>query len=122
MPKNYKPTIAIDFDGVIASLGADGYFQPSLANCQLIDGSAAAIQVLVDTGYHIVIHTSRAINPKLRADIMEWLDNYDVPYHDVTNLKPPALMYIDDRAIRFDNWTQTMAEIGKFNIVEALHG
>lgn len=31
----------------------------------------------------------------------------------VTNFKYPAIAYIDDRGLKFENWEQTMAEVAK---------
>ena len=115
--KKFKPTLAIDLDGVIAQLGANGYFVPTLAHTKPIEGAAAAVRALIDAGWTVVIFTTRADSRDRRAQVMQWLDIYDIPYHDVTNEKPAAIAYIDDRAIRFDNWTQMMAEIGKLDVI-----
>jgi hypothetical protein len=42
---------------------------------------------------------------------VEWLNYYEIPYDEVTAIKPNADYYIDDKAIRFHNWEQTMQEI-----------
>ena len=39
-----------------------------------------------------------------RKQITDWLELYKIPYDDLTNQKPPAIAYIDDRAVRFTNW------------------
>ncbi len=33
------------------------------------------------------------------------LDSYGVPYDEILERKPDAVAYIDDKAIRFENWT-----------------
>lgn len=115
MPKKYKPTIAVDFDGVIGTLADNGFFEPDISKVELIEGAAAALAALVDHGYHVVVHSSRAGMAGGREQIIDWLNERDIRYHEVTAIKPPALAYVDDRAIRFDNWTQAIAEIGKID-------
>ena len=90
MAKKYQPTLAIDFDGVIHAYRngwADGtiYDEP-------IMGAREALQSFIDRGWRIVVFTSRASDPDKRAEVMEWLDHYDIPYHDVTNIKVAAVM------------------------------
>lgn len=107
MPKKISlPTLCIDFDGVICDQD------------ELITGAKPAIEALVNHGYRVIIHTIRARTKQGRAKVMMWLDVRDVPYHDVTAFKEPAMAYIDDRAIHFDDWTQAMAEIGKLSPFE----
>lgn len=106
--KPYQPTIAVDFDGVIHAYRhgwQDGsiYDEPN-------PGAAQALQSFIDAGYRIVVFTSRASSPAARAAVMEWLDRYDIPYHDVTNIKVAAILYIDDRALHFDNWNQILRD------------
>jgi hypothetical protein len=57
-----------------------------------------------------VIFTTR-LNPEFDGDvewkklqIVAWLNKYNIPFDEVTNNKPKAMCYIDDRAIRFTNW------------------
>ena len=66
----------------------------------------------VEKGYKVVILTAR-LHPsnsnllEIMIDIKKWLTyhgfNQGTHYHIITNNKPPALTYIDDRAIRFEN-------------------
>lgn len=91
--------IAIDFDGTICDrLGIPtiqwgGYERPK-------DGSLEAVKYLLSLGHEIWIFTS---NPHL--DLVEkWLEAYNFPKLEVTNIKKPAQVYIDDRGLRFTNW------------------
>lgn len=63
-------------------------------------------------GYRPVILT--AIKP---SDVMDWLRRYGLwdLIHDVTNVKPPAVAYIDDRAICFDgDFNKTLTQLDSF--------
>lgn len=93
------PAIAIDFDGVIAFRGHE------------IPQARESIEQLLDRGYRVIIHTLRARTPSGAAHVRDWLDNHDIQYHEVTALKPNALFFIDDRAIRFDIWPQALNEV-----------
>lgn len=91
------PTIAIDFDGVLHSY--EKGWQGGIIYGTLVQGAKEALDVLRE-GYEIVVFTSR--------DDLENVENWlfkQLGYRvAVTNTKPIALAYIDDRAIRFTNW------------------
>lgn len=101
-------TIAVDFDGVIHKyskgwLEGDIYDEP-------VDGAFAAITKLIDDGFTVVIHTTREDHGAVR----NWLirqhysrGGFPIPWAfdiAITNVKPKAIAYIDDRAVRFTNW------------------
>jgi len=100
-------TIAIDFDGTICKK------QPYGDGLLWQEPNEGAIQVIkkLRLEYKIVIFTTR-LNPNMGGDIgwkkeqiIGWLNKYEIPFNEVTNNKPSAMVYIDDRAIRFTNWT-----------------
>lgn len=95
--------IALDFDGVIHNpSGKFGVMGEPLPH------SKAAIDALVDDGWRIIIFTLRAKN---RQHVADWLEFHDIPYHDITDVKPDAAFYVDDKAIRHIDWATTIAEI-----------
>ena len=57
--------------------------------------------------YHIIIHTTKANIPSGRKAVADWLEYYDVYYDEIVG-KPEALWYIDDKAIKFTNWSSVM--------------
>lgn len=74
-----------------------------------INGAVDALKELKAKGYIIVIHTVRGDRPK---HVEDWLRFYGIPFDLVTNIKVPALVYIDDRALRFNgNWLDTLDEL-----------
>lgn len=92
-------TIAIDFDGVIHRYsngwcGGRIYDEP-------MEGAIESMERLIKKGFKVVILTARDDLEPVR----EWLTKHNFPDVTVTNTKPPAIAYIDDRAIRFTNWT-----------------
>ena len=110
MPE-YKKTIAIDFDGVIHKYSKG--WQNGRIYDEPVEGSLEAIFKLLEKDYRVVVFTTREfINEVKDWIIMEMhkCKNLEgktfVNYKDfsVTNIKPPAIAYIDDRGIRFTNW------------------
>lgn len=101
-----RQTIAVDFDGTIHkySLGwHDGtcYDEP-------IKGALDAILNFMNRGYNVVIFTARPVEP-----VREWMQKYWTakmyPIPDVTNIKPAAIAYIDDRAVKFNgDWAEML--------------
>lgn len=93
-----KRTIAIDFDGVIHAY-SEGFRDGSVYD-DPVPGAIAAIKKLERKGYRVVVFTAR---DDLNA-VEDWLaERFKIP-PPITNLKPRAIAYIDDHAIRFTNW------------------
>jgi len=89
--------IVSDFDGVICKRNGipteKGFGEP-------MEGSLEAIKYLISLGHEVWILTS---NPDLN-EVASWLYKYSFPLLKITNIKEPAHVYIDDRAIRFTDW------------------
>lgn len=98
---DYKPTVVFDFDGVIHSYtsGWKGVTKIPDPPCT---GIKQAIQELRDEGYRVVVVSTRSETDEGRVAIYRYLNKWDIVVDDVSATKPPALCYIDDRAIRFD--------------------
>lgn len=91
--------IAIDFDGVICK--REGIPTIRDWNHALpMDGALDSINLLLKMKNEVWIFTS---NEDLE-DIKDWLAIHGFPELEITNIKRPAHVYIDDRAIRFTNW------------------
>lgn len=65
-----------------------------------VEGALHTIQLFLEMKYHVWVFTS---NPNLE-EVKEWLKKNNFPDLEVTNIKKPAHVYIDDRALRFTNW------------------
>lgn len=94
-PQLHKPTLAVDFDGVI-HIGGHG--MPGEVEGQMSDGCAQALKQLSER-YRLVVFTAR----QDFAAVRRWLVTQKISdlIDDVSNVKPQALAYIDDRAIHF---------------------
>lgn len=119
---NHPRTVAVDFDGVIHAYRhgwQDGtiYDDPH-------PGAISGLRALM-AHYAVFIHTSRDPYP-----VAQWLDRFDIPafvemesagqmrtfWNDrdrilVTNRKLPAWRYVDDRALLFTSWGQTLRQL-----------
>ena len=91
-------TIALDYDGVIHKY-SKAYHDGTIYDGP-IDGARDAIRLLRKKGYRVAIFTAR---PNIE-DIHQWLQQHKIVVDDVSNVKPKAVAYIDDRGIRFTNW------------------
>jgi hypothetical protein len=102
----YKPKLLVDFDGVIHTYSrgwADGTaYDPPMP------GAKMALDALSRAGYEVVIFSTRDWE-----DIGDWLKKWGFPDYRVTNIKEPAVAQIDDRAIRFESWSQSFEDVLK---------
>ena len=110
MIEEYKPSIAIDFDGVIH---INDNIDHSISG-KVIPGAKEAIDQLKDK-FKIVIYSAR-IRPDFGIeqginDITEFLNNNNIYYDEIAICKPVAKYYIDDRAIRFVNWDDALQQV-----------
>jgi hypothetical protein len=98
---SFKKTLAIDFDGVLH--GYSKGWQEGVIYDPPKDGAKEALASLSEK-FNLVVFTTRE---DLDA-VGTWLETHELsPYiTSVTNSKPLAVAYIDDRAVRFENWVQ----------------
>jgi hypothetical protein len=88
-------TACMDFDGVLA------YHETGDPITKIGEPLKPGIDLakqIVRQGYKLVVLTARPI--KMQDEISDWLKKQGVKAQ-VTNVKPPAELYIDDRAIRY---------------------
>jgi ribonucleotide monophosphatase NagD (HAD superfamily) len=85
-------TVCLDFDGVIHEY--KGWNNGELNGP--LPGAKDFIQKLIESNYQVIIHTTRE-----PAVVKAWLAMYALPLLDVSATKPPAIAYVDDRAVVF---------------------
>ncbi len=104
----YKPTILIDFDGVLSQY--DGKYDPEAEPGPPVEGARAACFGLAKK-YKLICFTTRH-----RIQVEPWLAKYGFSCIEaITSIKVPAHLQIDDRAIRFDgDWPTTVLSITAF--------
>ena len=99
--KTFKKTVVFDFDGVIHSY-ISGWQGVDVINDPPVKGIEYVIEELRLSGYNVVVVSTRCSCLKGRRAIRKWLNTYNIEVDKVCAVKPPALVYIDDRAICFD--------------------
>ena len=109
--------IVIDLDGTICTLKKEG---ETYADVQLKPGAVAFIKNLRAEGHYIIIQTARnmatcdsnlgKVIKNVGKVTLEWLELNNVEYDEIFFGKPNASLYIDDRALRFEDWNKLSAE------------
>jgi len=111
-----KTNVCIDFDGVIHD-NFEGFGDGTIYG-PLIPGAVDAIKRLAQK-YNIIIFTAKAKHDRPLIDgktgshlVWDWLRKHDLTQYvkQVTAEKPRALVYIDDKAIRFTDWDSTLKQ------------
>ncbi len=104
-----RPTICIDLDGVLNTFdewrGPQFFHEPR-------DGAREFLEELHRTGYRVVIFTVR-----WHEWVSDWLRKYELAdfVDEVTDRKPPAHVYVDDRAVCFrGDFHDTLQQIRQF--------
>lgn len=108
MPDN-RPIVCVDLNGVLDRYtgwkDADHWDEPR-------EGAAEFLRRLRADGYRVVVFTTRYAD-----HVREWLAVHGLAEHvdEVTDRKPPAHVFVDDRAVRFTgDFAATLEEIGRF--------
>lgn len=101
------PTCAVDFDGVLHAYSRG--WEDGVIYDDAMPGAFAALDRMMASGYRIVVFTVRE---DLQA-VVVWLKQQHLWQFvsEVTRLKPPATMYIDDRAVRWESWEHTLTDL-----------
>jgi hypothetical protein len=106
-------TICLDFDGVLHSYRS-GWRGAAVIPDPPIHGTRESIARLREQ-YRVVVYSARCRTPEGLQAVEMWLLKHDIQVDEVCDYKPPALVYVDDRAIRFrGDWDQLMTEIKEF--------
>lgn len=102
--------ILIDLDGVLNQYGNDNFDENYIPDLKL--GAKEFVKSL-SINFELYLFTSRNLLLASKWLIKNDLDKY---FKDVTNIKIPSFLYIDDRTICFKgNFNNTLDEIYNFN-------
>ncbi|MFQ6056189.1 MAG: hypothetical protein ACE5J3_09450 [Methanosarcinales archaeon] len=100
--RKYK-VLAIDLDGVVAE-NTRPY-----RKAKLIKGAKEAIDKFIKEGWKILLFTSRFQRDEQLTK--EWLEEKGIKYDKIIFGKPYYSIYIDDKAVKFENWRQIENEV-----------
>lgn len=77
-------------------------------------GAREAIQSLREV-FLVVVFSGRCASEEGRAAVQRWLEFYKIEVDGVSEHKPVASVYVDDRAVQFKgNWEQTIKDVQSF--------
>lgn len=98
-------TAVVDVDGTILTTEGRDY-DNSKPMKEVIEG----LRALKEAGWYIILHTARgmgrsggdieSVREQVTKEITTFCEKYDVPYDELILGKPWARVYIDDRAVR----------------------
>lgn len=104
-----KQTVVFDFDGVIHSY-ASGWQGETVIPDAPVNGIKEAIDNIRECGYEVIVVSTRCATLEGVRAVMQYLEDNHIVVDDVMREKPPAICYIDDRAICFDGHPETLIE------------
>jgi hypothetical protein len=108
-----RRTICLDFDGVLHSYRS-GWRGEEVIPDPPIHGTKEAVAKLRQQ-YRVVVYSARCRTPAGRQAVEKWLGKHEIEVDEVCEHKPPAHVYVDDRAVPFrGDWEQVMMEIRQF--------
>ena len=96
----YKPTIVLDFDGVIHSY-TSGWRGITVIPDPVVPGIKEMIDKLRSEGYEVVVVSTRCKTEDGIVAISSYLFQNNIYVDQISMEKPPAVCYVDDRAICF---------------------
>lgn len=103
-----KPTVVFDFDGVIHSYRS-GWKGTAVIPDPPVPGIKQVIEDL-RSDHEVVIVSTRCATSEGRHAILYYLKKYGIEVDAVLAEKPPAICYVDDRAICFNGQTDGLAD------------
>ena len=95
-----KLSVVFDFDGVISE-NKNGWQGVSVIDEKPVLGIKNAIDEIRQY-YKVIVLSHRCSTEKGVKVLQEWLDGYEIKYDGLTDKKPEAVAYIDDKAICFN--------------------
>ena len=108
---DFKKKILIDLDGVLNEYGKKSQDENVIP--EIKKGAKEFIQELSKQG-ELYLFTSRNLMLSAKWLIENDIDKY---FSDITNIKIPSYLYIDDRCICFrGKYAETLAEIKEFKV------
>lgn len=104
-----KQTVVFDFDGVIHSYKS-GWKGANIIPDSPVPGICKAIADIREAGYEVVVVSARCATLRGYGAITAWLYDNGIEVDAVKTEIPPAVAYIDDRAICFDGHPENLLD------------
>lgn len=97
----YIPNVVFDLDGVIHSY-TSGHHGATVIPDPPVPGIREAIAEIRKNGYKVTVVSTRCATQEGISAVVEYLGQNNIIVDAVQMEKPPAICYVDDRAICFD--------------------
>lgn len=97
----FVPNVVLDFDGVIHAY-TSGWQGTTVIPDPPVPGIREAIQEIRNAGYNVVVVSTRCADASGICAVEAYLRKHEIEVDAVQKEKPPAICYVDDRAICFD--------------------
>lgn len=110
-------TVVLDFDGVLHSY-TSGWKGAHVIPDPPVVGAQDFVRELHASGYGVEVASTRATTAPGRRAMQAWFVANGFPAMAIAHGKPPGIVYLDDRALRFEGpgkWP-TMAEIKEASV------
>ena len=104
-------TVVFDFDGVIHSYKS-GWKGVTEIPDPPVSGIKEAINKIREK-FNVVVVSTRCISPEGIKAVKNWLNKYNIVVDDIAAEKPPAICYVDDRAICFNGNAAMLPDLVK---------
>ncbi len=106
-------TICLDLDGVLHQYTSPWTDEETISDPPT-PGAQTFCANLIARGFDVVVNSSRCRTPEGTAAVRCWLDRFGFPSEvAVAGRKPSALVYVDDRGLRFEgDFASTLEMIG----------
>lgn len=104
-----KKTVVLDFDGVIHSYKS-GWQGSAIISDDPVPGIKKAIDEIRYCGYEVSVVSTRCATSWGKEAVDNWLRKYGIYVDRLCAEKPPAVCYVDDRAICFDGHPETLLQ------------
>ena len=113
MSEPYRPTLCLDFDGVLHSY-ASGWKGADVVPDPPVDGAQQFVQEAMKH-FEVVVLSRRSHHPGGIEAMQEWMKANGFPEVDgFPKEKPAAFLTIDDRALTFDGTWPSVKQLVKF--------
>lgn len=110
--------IVVDLDGTICPIRKS---PQTYADLEPLPGAAERLRELRAAGFYIILQTARnmatqesnlgRVMKNIGKVTLDWLDRHGIEYDEIYFGKPNADLYIDDRAFRFQSWSEITPEM-----------
>lgn len=113
--------ICVDFDDVINDYPGWANEGFSTIRGSPIKGAKEGIEELRRLGYRIFVHSARCGYAGGKYAIEQYLSTHDIVVDAVTEFKPPASVYLDDKGVTFTgDWSKAVQDVHTFRPWKAL--